>query len=80
MIRILGVGSHASDGVLRRSSGESFEVVLGDEELHEEMRELCLQLMERLGQLGLELHDLSSEQLTELLVGLGVAEDRGCAS
>ncbi len=80
VVRILGLGGLPEDGVLRKSIGEAFSVYLGDENDHEGLREFCTQLQTRLDVLGLELSDLSPDQLVDLLDGLGAMEDTECAS
>jgi hypothetical protein len=78
--RILGIGNLPEDGILRKTAGDNFDLFLGDGPAHASMQGFCLQLNQVLDQLGLELSDLSAEQLTTLLRGLGAMEDSGCAS
>ena len=80
VVRILGIGNLPSDKILRKTQGANFDLFLGDASAHRCMEQFCMQLNQVLGQLGLELGDLSSDQFLSLLQGLGAMEDPGCAS
>ncbi|HSR87930.1 MAG TPA: hypothetical protein VLL07_03165 [Pontiella sp.] len=71
IIRLLGVGFDADDGHVRITSGDKFDVVMGSDESHEYMTSLIMKIEEELEAQGLELDELSTEKLNEIVQSLG---------
>ena len=67
IIRLLGVGFDADDGHVRITSGDKFDVVMGSNESHEYITELIMKIEEELDVQGLDLDELSPEQLGEIV-------------
>ena len=67
IIRLLGVGFDADDGHVRITSGDKFDVVMGSNESHEYITELIMKIEEELDVQGLNLDELSPEQLSEIV-------------
>jgi hypothetical protein len=64
---ILGLGSTPQDGHLRVSRGESFDLMLGSEEAHAAMLELCVEIERELTRDGRRMEDLTRQEFTALL-------------
>lgn len=67
--RILGLGLDNSDGHVRITTGRNFDIVLGSEETHGRMQELCIRLNEKLDRKGKSLDGISRQELFDLLSG-----------
>ena len=65
--RILAVGGPSGDGIRRLTRGDRFTCVSGSEEEHEQLTRFCLELSEWLERLGLDLDQLTEEELRRLL-------------
>lgn len=65
--RILAVGNPPGDQVKRLTRGENFTCVNGSEVEHERLRDFCLWLETCVGEMGIDLSDLSREELALLL-------------
>jgi len=65
--RILAVGDPSSDGIKRITRGERFTCVSGSEQEHDLLSRFCLELSNWLEGLGLDLDQLSEDELRELL-------------
>jgi hypothetical protein len=64
---LLGLAFDATDGHKRITRGNNFFLAGGSEETHGLMRETIIRLNEQLDARGLELPDVSPEQLRDLL-------------
>ena len=64
---LLGLAFDASDGHRRITRGDNFLLAGGSEETHGLMRETILKVNERLDERGLDLADVSADQLRDLL-------------
>lgn len=66
--RILGLGLDNTDGHVRLTRGENFDIVLGSESTHEQLQETCIKLNEKLDRRGKRLEDLSRDEFVDLVV------------
>lgn len=64
---LLGLAFDADDGHKRITRGNNFLLAGGSEETHSVMREVILKVTERLDQRGMELSDVTVEELRDLL-------------
>lgn len=64
---LLGLAFDANDGHKRITRGRNFLLAGGSEETHGLMRETILKVNERLDERGVDLADVSAEELRELL-------------
>ncbi|MEX2317938.1 MAG: hypothetical protein WD669_12345 [Pirellulales bacterium] len=64
---LLGLAFDASDGHSRITRGANFFLAGGSEETHGLMRDTILKVNERLDERGLELADVSADELRDLL-------------
>ena len=64
---LLGLAFDAGDGHKRITRGKNFFLAGGSEETHGLMRETILRVNERLDERGLDLADVSAEELRQLL-------------
>lgn len=64
---LLGLAFDATDGHKRITRGQNFLLAGGSEETHGLMRETILRVNARLDEHGLQLADVSAEQLRDLL-------------
>ena len=64
---LLGLAFDAKDGHKRITRGRNFLLAGGSEETHGLMRETILKVNERLDERGVNLADVSAEELRELL-------------
>ncbi len=67
IVQIIGLGDEAGDGHLRVTEGEGFRVLLGSEQSHDAMSELCARISAQLKAEGRTLEDLSEEEFIDLL-------------
>lgn len=67
IIRILGVGHDTEDGHTRITQGSDYNIVMGSEETHEYLTELCEKIEKAIKEKGLELEQLSIEELQEII-------------
>jgi len=66
--RILGLGLDNADGHVRLTRGENFDICLGSENTHEQLRETCIKVNEKLDRRGKRLEDLSRDEFVDLVV------------
>ena len=66
--RILGLGLDNTDGHVRITRGDNFDIYLGSENTHEQMLETCIKINEKLNQRGKRIEDLSRNELIDLIV------------
>ncbi len=64
---LLGLAFDAKDGHKRITRGSNFLLAGGSEQTHGLMRDTILKVNERLDECGLELTDVSAEELRDLL-------------
>jgi hypothetical protein len=64
---LLGLAFDAKDGHKRITRGQNFFLAGGSEETHGLMRETILRMTEQLEERGLDLADVSAEELRDLL-------------
>ena len=64
---ILGLGMLPEDGQDRISKGPFFQLFQGSAESHEAMLELCLALQEALDARGMQLQDLTRDELLDVM-------------
>jgi hypothetical protein len=64
---LLGLAFDASDGHTRITRGQNFFLAGGSDETHGRMRETIIKVNERLDERGLDLADVSPDQLRDLL-------------
>jgi hypothetical protein len=64
---LLGLAFDAKDGHKRITRGRNFLLAGGSEETHGLMRETILKVNERLDERGVDLADVSAQELRELL-------------
>jgi hypothetical protein len=64
---LLGLAFDASDGHTRITRGDNFLLAGGSDETHGRMRETIIKVNERLDERGLNLADVSADQLRDLL-------------
>lgn len=64
---LLGLAFDAGDGHSRITRGQNFVLAGGSEETHGRMRETIIKVNERLDERGLDLADVSADQLRDLL-------------
>jgi hypothetical protein len=67
IVRILGVGNDQTDGHIRITQGDSYDVLQGDEQTHEYIAKLCADIEQHIAGLGYSLQDLSIEQLQSII-------------
>ena len=67
IIRLLGVGFDADDGHVRITTGDKFDVIMGSDESHEYISKLIMKIEEELNARGLNLDELSPEELSEIV-------------
>jgi hypothetical protein len=67
IIRLLGVGFDADDGHVRITTGDKFDVLMGSDESHEYISKLIMKIEEELNARGLNLDELSPEELSEIV-------------
>lgn len=65
--RLLGVGLDNTDGHTRITQGGNFTLLLGSEETHERMTEICIKVNEQLARRGKSLDDVSAQELRDLV-------------
>ena len=70
IIRLLGVGFDAEDGHVRITAGDKFDVIMGSDESHEYITKLIMKIEVELEAQGLNLDELSPEQLGEIVKGI----------
>ncbi len=66
--RILGLGLDNTDGHVRLTQGENFDIYLGSENTHEQLQETCIKLNEKLDRRGKRIEDLSRDEFVDLIV------------
>ncbi len=64
---LLGLAFDAQDGHKRITRGDNFLLFGGSEETHGMLRETVIKVNEKLDQRGVDLADVSAEQLRELI-------------
>lgn len=64
---ILGLGAPAADGSIRIAEGNHFRILLGDEQSHEAMLDICMRLNRALEAEGLDWERLDRSTFTRLL-------------
>jgi hypothetical protein len=64
---MLAVGDLPPDGIQRLTRGERFTCVSGSEEEHEQLHAFCESLTLWLGDLGMDIQQLTPEELRDLL-------------
>ena len=64
--KLLGVGLDGSDGHVRLTRGDNFDLVGGSEQTHKQMQEKCIKLNEKLKDRGRQLEDLEHAELHDL--------------
>ena len=67
IIRILGVGHDTQDGHTRITQGADYNILMGSEETHEYLTELCEKIEKAIEEQGLTLEELSIEELQEII-------------
>lgn len=67
---ILGLGFDAQDGHTRITQGENFRIVMGSENAHARMRNICLKMNQKLKDTGKTFHDLSPEEFADMASGI----------
>ncbi len=65
--RIVGVGLDPSDGHVRLSRGDNFDLYAGSETTHEKMLEACIRLNRRIEKEGIDPSRISREELARFL-------------
>ncbi len=70
MAGILGLAFDHEDGHVRTTQGENFSVYLGSEATHEQLRNACLRIKERLRGMGRKLEDLTREEFVAMVAAL----------
>lgn len=65
--RMIGVGLDNTDGHVRITHGDNFDVWMGSETTHERLQETCIKINERLKRKGKELRDVSAEEFSDLV-------------
>lgn len=69
--RMLGLGFDGRDRHIRITRGKNFDILLGSEETHERMQEICVRINEKLRKQGRRLDDVSGEEFKDLVSGSG---------
>ncbi len=69
--RMLGVGLDGRDRHIRITRGKNFDLLLGSEETHERMQEICTRVNEKLNQQGRRLDDVTADEFRDLVAGSG---------
>ena len=64
--RLIGLGLDGSDGHVRITKGDNFQILGGSRETHEEMQEKCIKFNEKLDIRGKQLEDLEKSEFLEL--------------
>ncbi len=64
---IMGLGLDNEDGHVRITQGKNFRVVLGSEETHGRMTEICIKINEKLDQRGKRLEEVSAREFVDLV-------------
>lgn len=67
IIRLLGVGFDADDGHVRITKGRQFDVLMGSNDSHEYLTKLIQKIEAELERRGLNLDEISPEELGELV-------------
>lgn len=67
IVRLLGVGLDATDGHIRMTTSDDFDVVMGSEDNHEYMAHLLLKIEEEMKNRGVGLHELQPADLYEMI-------------
>jgi hypothetical protein len=70
IIRLLGVGFDTDDGHVRITTGDKFDVLMGSSESHVYITELIRKIEEELDVRGLDLDELSPNELCEVVKNL----------
>lgn len=65
---LLGVGLDNRDGEVRLTRGENFTLMGGSEETHSLMQETAVKVNEHLDRKGKTLNDVSSSELTDVIM------------
>lgn len=66
--KLLGVGLDSEEGQTRMTRGKNFTLVGGSEETHAVMQETAIKVNERLDRKGKSLDEVSSAELTDLIL------------
>lgn len=66
--KLLGVGLDSQEGQTRMTRGKNFTLVGGSEETHAVMQETAIKVNERLDRRGKSLDEVSSAELTDLIL------------
>jgi len=70
VMKIIGLGCDQSDGHVRITRGEDFEVYFGSDASHDDMFALCRLIGERAETLGKKISELSESELLALIAEL----------
>ncbi len=63
---LLGLGLDNTDGEVRVTRGENFQLVGGSQGTHESMQEKCIKFNEKLHARGKQLEDLERKEFTDI--------------
>lgn len=64
---MLGLGLDREDDHIRITTGPNFTVLMGSEQTHEALREICIRVNEKLRKSGRDLASLSHSEFAELV-------------
>ncbi len=70
---MIGVGLDHKDGHVRVTQGKNFRIVLGSEETHERMTEICVKINEKLDRRGRQLDEVSPGEFGDLVKEAGAS-------
>ena len=68
--RILGLAFDGEDGHIRVTRGEQFQIYLGSESTHDQLRTVCIEIQRRLDEQGRRLEELTREEFVALVQDL----------
>ena len=64
---MIGLGLDHRDGHVRVTQGRNFRILLGSEETHERMTEICVKINEKLDRRGKNLDEVSPHEFGDLV-------------
>ena len=70
VVGLLGVGFDTEDGQIRITQANEYGVLMGSNETHKALQDICLQIEECVKSTGRPLSDYSPEEFMELVQGL----------
>ena len=71
IIRLLGVGFDSSDEHVRITKGKNHDILMGSDECHEFLQDLCARIEAGLEEQGKSLDDISPDEFTDFIRSLG---------